>query len=134
VFGYREFFPVKILVVDDHEVVRKGVCTILTTHFQPEICEEAANGREAITKAVALQPDLIVMDINMPILGGFAAAQEIQRLMPQVPVLFLTMHGGEQFASEARKAGVQGFVTKDRAGEELVDAVKTLLNNRTYFR
>jgi DNA-binding NarL/FixJ family response regulator len=54
--------------------------------------------------------------------------------MPQVPVLFLTMHGGEQFASEAKKAGVQGFVTKDRAGEELVDAVKTLLNNGKYFR
>jgi DNA-binding NarL/FixJ family response regulator len=124
----------KVLVVDDHETVRKGVCAILTTYLQPEICEEAANGEEAITKAVALRPDLIVMDINMPVLGGFAAAKEIQRLMPQVPILFLTMHGGEQFASEARKAGVQGFVAKDRAGEVLIDAVTTLLNKGTFFR
>lgn len=124
----------KILIADDHEVVRKGVCTILTAHFEPEICEEAANGQEAITKALALEPDIVILDINMPVLGGFAAAKEIQRLMPQVPVLFLTMHGGEQFASEARKAGVQGFVTKDRAGEALVEAVKTLLNKGTFFR
>lgn len=110
------------------------MCAILTTYLQPEICEEAANGEEAITKAVALRPDLIVMDINMPVLGGFAAAKEIQRLMPQVPILFLTMHGGEQFASEARKAGVQGFVAKDRAGEVLIDAVTTLLNKGTFFR
>jgi DNA-binding NarL/FixJ family response regulator len=134
VFKHCEFLPVKILIADDHEVVRKGVCTILTAHFEPEICEEAANGQEAITKALALEPDIVILDINMPVLGGFAAAKEIQRLMPQVPVLFLTMHGGEQFASEARKAGVQGFVTKDRAGEALVEAVKTLLNKGTFFR
>jgi DNA-binding NarL/FixJ family response regulator len=125
---------VKILIADDHEVVRKGVCVMLTAHFSPEVCEEATNGQEAITKAVALQPDLVILDINMPVLGGFAAAKEIQRLVPQVPILFFTMHGGEQFALEARRAGVQGFVTKDRAGEALVDAVKTLLNKGTFFR
>jgi DNA-binding NarL/FixJ family response regulator len=130
----RHSQPLRILIADDHEVVRKGVCAILTLHFNPEICEEAANGQEAITKAVALQPDLVILDINMPVLGGFAAAKEIQRLLPQVPILFFTMHDGEQFALEARKAGVQGFVTKDRAGEALIDAVMTLLNRGTYFR
>jgi DNA-binding NarL/FixJ family response regulator len=124
----------RILIADDHEVVRKGLCAILTSHFRPEICEEASNGQEAITKAVSLQPDLVILDINMPVLGGFAAAKEIQRLLPQVPILFFTMHGGDQFALEAQKAGVQGFVTKDRAGEALIDAVNTLLNKGTFFR
>jgi DNA-binding NarL/FixJ family response regulator len=123
----------RILIADDHEVVRKGVCAILTSRFNPEICEEASNGEEAVTKAVALQPDLVILDINMPVLGGFGAAKEIQRLLPRVPILFLTMHGGEQFSSEAKRAGVQGFVTKDRAGAALIDAVTTLLDNRTFF-
>lgn len=123
----------KILIADDHEIVRKGVCAILTTYLQPEHCEEAANGQEAITKAIALKPDLILLDINMPIMGGFTAAKELKQLLPHVPILFLTMHGGDSFVSEARRAGVQGFVTKDHAGEVLIDAVKALLNNETYF-
>ena len=97
------------------------------------ICEEAANGEEAIAKAASFRPDVVILDINMPVLGGFAAAREIQRLLPGVPILFLTMHGSDPFASEAKKAGVQGFVTKDRAGDALVEAVKTLLKG-TFFR
>jgi DNA-binding NarL/FixJ family response regulator len=75
----------------------------------------------------------VILDINMTVLDGFAAAKEIQRLMPRTLISFLTIHGGEQFASEARNAGVQGFVTKDRAGEVLVDGVKALLRNESYF-
>ena len=123
----------KILIADDHETLRKGVWAILTTYLQPEHCEEAANGQEAITKALALQPDLILLDVTMPVMNGFAAAQELKKLLPHVPILFLTMHGGDSFVSEARRAGVQGFVTKDHVGEVLVDAVKALLNSETFF-
>jgi two-component system response regulator NreC len=123
----------KILIADDHETVRKGVGAILTAHLHPEICEEAANGEQAITKALALQPDAILLDINMPVMGGFAAAKELKKLMPHVPILFLTMHGTHSFVSEGRRAGVQGFVTKDRAGEVLIHAVKALLNKGTFF-
>jgi two-component system response regulator NreC len=130
---YCDSLPVKVLVVDDHEVVRKGVCAILTIHLQPEICEEAANGQEAITKALALQPDLILLDVNMPLMNGFVAARELKVLLPRVPILFLTMHDGENFLSEARRAGVQGFITKDRAGEVLIDAINAVLNNGTFF-
>jgi two-component system, NarL family, response regulator NreC len=84
----------KILIVDDHETLRKGVCAILTSHFLPDICDGAANGQEAIAKALALQPDLNLLDVNMPVMGGFAAARELQKLLPQVPILFLTMHAG----------------------------------------
>lgn len=75
-----------------------------------------------------------ILDINMPVRGGFPAAKELQRLLPGTPILFFTMHSGEQIVLEARNAGVQGFVAKDRAGEVLVDAVKALLRNETYFK
>jgi DNA-binding NarL/FixJ family response regulator len=128
-----ESLKLKILIADDHEIVRKGVCAILTTYLQPEHCEEASNGQEAITKALSFRPDLILLDINMPIMGGFTAAKELKTLLPHIPILFLTMHGGDSFVSEARRAGVQGFVTKDHVGEVLVDAVKALLNGETFF-
>jgi len=126
----------RILIADDHETIRKGICAILTAHFdlRPQDCIEASNGQDAIQKAVAHKPDVIVLDINMPVLGGFGAATEIQRLLPGTPILFFTMHTGEQIVLEARKAGVQGFVAKDRAGEVLMDAVDALLRNETYFK
>ena len=123
----------QILVADDHEVVRKGVRAILTSHFQSMERIEATNGQEAISKALAIHPDIVILDINMPVLGGFGAAKEIQRLLPQIPILFFTMNTGEQFISEARKAGVQGFVAKDRAGEDLIRAVEKLLRKETFF-
>jgi DNA-binding NarL/FixJ family response regulator len=122
------------LVADDHEVVRKGVCAILASHFSPSECIEASTGQEAINKAVSNAPDIIILDINMPVLGGFGAAKKLQRLLPAIPILFLTMHTGEQFVSEARKAGVQGFVAKDRAGDDLIRAVEALLRKETFFR
>jgi DNA-binding NarL/FixJ family response regulator len=126
----------RILIADDHETIRKGICTILTAHFdlRSEDCIEALNGQDAIQKAIAHSPDVVILDINMPVLGGFGAATEIQRLLPGIPILFFTMHTGDQIILETRKAGVQGFVTKDRAGEVLVDAVNALLRNETYFR
>jgi DNA-binding NarL/FixJ family response regulator len=123
----------QILVADDHEVVRKGVRAILTSNFQGMECIEATNGQEAIRKAMAIHPDIVILDINMPVLGGFGAAKEIQRLLPQIPILFFTMNAGEPFVSEARKAGVQGFVAKDRAGEDLIRAVEALLRKETFF-
>jgi DNA-binding NarL/FixJ family response regulator len=123
----------RILVADDHEVVRKGVCTILTSHFHLAECIEASNGQDALDKALSHLPDVAILDINMPLLGGFGVAREIRRLLPQVPILFFTMHTGEQFVLEARKAGVQGLVAKDRAGEMLIEAVEALLRKETFF-
>lgn len=80
----------------------------------------------------APRPDLAALDINMPVLGGFAVAKEIQRLLPQIPILLFTLNAGEQFVSEARKAGVQGFVSKDRR-DDLIRAVEQLLRSETFF-
>jgi DNA-binding NarL/FixJ family response regulator len=123
----------RILIADDHEIIRKGVLTILAAHFDLEAFIEASTGQEAIEKAVSETPDVIILDINMPVLGGFAAAREIQRLLPQIPILFLTMHTGEHFVLEARRAGVQGFLAKDRAGDALVKAVEAVLRKEMFF-
>ena len=133
VAALESYLTVKVLIVDDHETVRRGVCSILHDYFQPEICEQAANGEEAVAKALTFRPDVIICDVSMPKMGGFAAAQELQRILPSVPILFLTMHGGETFAAEVRRAGVKGLVAKDHAGEMLADAVKALLNGETFF-
>jgi DNA-binding NarL/FixJ family response regulator len=92
----------RILVADDHEAVRKGVCTILTSHFHLAECIEASNGQDALEKALSHLPDVAILDINMPLLGEFGVAREIQRLLPQVPILFFTMRTRESSLSWKR--------------------------------
>src|SRR5580704_12704752 len=125
--------PVRILVADDHETVRKGICMILSSRLGPSEYGEAANGIEAIAKAQELEPDLIVLDITMPKLGGFEAAREIRRLYPQMPILFLSMHDGKHLIETAKAIPVQGYVMKNQVGKALVDAAEELLKGNTFF-
>jgi DNA-binding NarL/FixJ family response regulator len=123
----------RILVADDHEAVRKGVCVILSSREDVEVCGEAENGKEAIEKAQSLRPDLIVLDITMPVLSGFEAAREIRKILPQVPILILSMHDSSQLIEEAKKIGVRGYVTKTQVGDTLLRAVDALLREETFF-
>jgi DNA-binding NarL/FixJ family response regulator len=123
----------RILIADDHEAVRKGVCAILSAREDVEICGEAENGKEAIEKARALKPDLVILDITMPVLSGFEAAREIRKTLPQVPILILSMHESNQLIEEAKKMGVQGYVTKTQVGGTLLRAVDALLRKGTFF-
>lgn len=123
----------RILIADDHETVRKGVCAILTAHKDIEICGEAANGEDAVKKAVALNPDLVILDLSMPILGGLDAANQIRSALPSVPILILSMHEGYNIAEASRLAGAQGFVSKSNAGQVLLEAVEALMNGQTFF-
>src|SRR4029077_5811820 len=91
------------------------------------------NGKETIEKANALKPDLIILDITMPILSGFEAAREIRKTMPKVPILILSMHESNQLIGETKKIGVQGYVTKTQVGSTLMDAVDKLLRHETFF-
>jgi two-component system response regulator NreC len=125
--------PVRILVADDHETVRKGIVMILSSRIKLGECGEAANGLEAIEKAQELEPDLIVLDITMPKLGGFEAAREIRKLYPRMPILFLSMHEGKHIIESAKSIPVQGFVMKNQVGQTLLDAVGALLNGQTFF-
>lgn len=123
----------RILVADDHETVRKGIVTILSSQFKIGECAEAANGLEAISKAQELEPDLIVLDITMPKLGGFEAAREIRRLYPRMPILFLSMHEGKHIVESAKAIPVQGLVMKNQVSQTLLDAVTAILKGDTFF-
>jgi DNA-binding NarL/FixJ family response regulator len=123
----------RILIADDHEAVRKGVRAILEMRKEPRQFVEAENGKEAVEKAQEHKPDLIILDITMPIMGGFDAAREIKKKLPQVPVLILSMHESTQLIEEAKKIGLQGYVTKTQVGATLQLAVDALLRNQNFF-
>jgi len=123
----------RVLVADDHEVVRQGIRAILQTRPEWEICGEAVDGREAVRLAQELQPDIIIMDITMPKLSGLEAAQEISRLKLPSRVLIFTMHESKSLGPSVRKAGAHGYVVKSRAARDLVDALERLLSGGTFF-
>ena len=125
---------VTILIVDDHEVVREGVRMIISkARPQWEICGEAANGQEAIDTARRLRPDIILLDITMPVLNGLDAATQISGLGLTSQILIFTMHESGELAHDARRVGARGYVTKSDAGRHLVRAIETLLSGGTFF-
>jgi DNA-binding NarL/FixJ family response regulator len=132
-FPRREVHELRLLVVDDHETVRRGICSILQSRQDIESCAEASNGRDAIEKASEFKPDLIILDVSLPGLDGFAAAREIKTLLPEVAMLIMSMHDGPTFAGGARRAGAQGFVSKSEAGHVLLEAVAAILQGQTFF-
>jgi DNA-binding NarL/FixJ family response regulator len=123
----------KILIVDDHEVVRQGIRTILRARPQWEVCGEAVNGKDAIEKATALDPDVIIMDITMPEMSGIEATREITKLKLRGAVLVFTMHESKNLATTVQEAGARGFVLKSHAARDLLDALEALLGGRTFF-
>jgi two-component system, NarL family, sensor kinase len=123
----------RILIADDHEVMRRGVRGLLETHDEWAVCGEAFEGKEAVVKSRELRPDLIIMDINMPGLTGIAAAHQIRRENPSAKILFFSVHESAQTVREVINAGAQGYVAKSRAGHDLVDAVRNVLDGGTFF-
>ena len=121
-----------LLIADDHEIVRKGVSAILIKRGDITLCE-AANGQEAVDKALTLKPDLIVLDVSMPVLDGLSASRQIHAALPRVPILILSMYEGREIARASKNAGARGFVTKQNVGSILLTAVDTLLQGRTFF-
>ena len=124
--------PVRILIADDHEVVRQGVRAVLEGQAGWAVCGEASSGREAVAKAIALQPDIVVLDVSMPELNGFEATRQIRRTVP-AKVLILTVHESDQVVTEALDAGAHGYVLKTDAGRTLVEAIRALLGQREFF-
>jgi two-component system, NarL family, sensor kinase len=123
----------RILIADDHEVMRRGVRGLLESHDEWAVCGEAFEGREVVTKSRELRPDLIIMDINMPGLTGIDAAQQIRKENPTAKILFFSVHESAQTVREVINAGAQGYVAKSRAGHDLVDAVRNVLDGGTFF-
>ncbi|HYL12663.1 MAG TPA: response regulator transcription factor [Terriglobales bacterium] len=123
----------RILVADDHEVVRRGLCALLQAQPDWEICGEANDGREALEKAQKLKPDVIILDIGMPSLNGLEATRQILKSNPQTKVLILTLHDSDQVVREVLNAGARGFLLKSDAARDLVAAVEALRRDKTYF-
>jgi DNA-binding NarL/FixJ family response regulator len=123
----------RILIADDHEVVRRGLCTLLQSHEGWEICGEATDGRIAVEKARELKPDVVIADIGMPSLNGLAATRQIVQQDPHCKVIVLTITDSDQVIREALDAGARGFVLKSDAARDLVCAVEALQVNRMFF-
>lgn len=124
---------VRILVADDHDVVRRGLREQLSAHDGWEICGEASNGREAVQMAKKLSPDVAVIDLSMPELNGLEATRQIRRELPRTEVLIFTMHETEQLIREVLSAGARGYVLKSDAGRHLTSAVEALAHRRPFF-
>jgi len=121
------------MVVDDHPVVRRGISLCLARQPQLEIVGEAGDGREAIRQARELQPDLILMDIDMPQMNGLAVAEVLHREMPRVKVLILSMHSNTEYVVRIIQSGARGFVLKEAPAEELVRAIELVNAGEAYF-
>ena len=124
----------RILLADDHEVVRHGVRGLLAGHPGWEVCGEATDGRDAVNKALELKPDVVVLDISMPNLNGLEATRLITQALPQTRILILTMHESEQLVREVLESGARGFLLKSDASHELVAAIEALQRHKTFFK
>jgi len=124
---------IRILIADDHEVVRKGLVNVLSGTLQPVKIDEARNGQEAMSKVLKTEYDLVVLDIKMPGKSGLDVLKEIKQHQPKLPVIILSMHPEEQFAIRAIRAGASGYLTKECAGDELVLAIRKALKGERYI-
>jgi DNA-binding NarL/FixJ family response regulator len=123
----------RILIADDHEIVRKGLTTLLASRSGWVICAEAGTGRDAVALAAKHRPDIVVMDIAMPELNGLEATRQIRKMLPKTQVVILSLHYSDQLVREVVDAGARAYVLKSDASSELVIAIEALANNRPFF-
>jgi len=123
----------RILIADDHELVRKGLRSVLQSKPGWVVCGEACNGREAVELAATLRPHVVVMDLTMPELNGLDATRRIRKALPDTEVLILTMHHSEPLIHEVLAAGARGFLLKSDAGHAVLDAVESLARHKPFF-
>lgn len=122
----------RILIVDDHAVVRRGVRALLESHDGWEVCGEADNGHEAIEKVAELKPDLVVLDVSLPGLNGLEATPQILKASPNTEVLVLTMHHSEELVRQVLRSGAKGYVLKSDADNSLVQAIETVRQHKPF--
>lgn len=123
----------RIFIADDHEVVRKGLISLLEAQPGWEVCGEAGDGREAVEKAAELKPDITILDIGMPSLNGLEATRQILKVNPDAKILVLTLHDSDSVVREVLNAGARGFLLKSDAARDLVAAAEALRRDKTYF-
>jgi DNA-binding NarL/FixJ family response regulator len=123
----------RILIADDHDLMRRGLKSLLESHPGWSICAEAHTGREAVAKAEELRPDIVILDITMPELNGVEAARRILKASPNTEVLVLSVHYSDQLIRDILEAGVRGYIVKSDSDRDLVIAIETLANHKPFF-
>jgi len=118
--------PIRVLLADDHRILREGIRALIDDQEHMQVVGEAEDGLETVKKVAKLQPDVVVMDIAMPLLNGLEATRQIRRDFPQVKVLILTMHDNEEYIRQVLAAGALGYVLKDAAARDLLGAIRTV--------
>jgi two-component system, NarL family, response regulator NreC len=129
----RAIGMIRILLADDHTVVRKGLRLLLESQPGFKVIAEAADGREAVALAEQHRPEVAVLDVGMPILNGIEAARQICSKVPQAAVVFLSMHGDEGYVLKALRAGAKGYLLKDSAEYDLINAVRAVTEGKAFF-
>ena len=125
--------PLRILIADDHDLMRRGVKTLLGSHAGWEICGEAKTGREAATKAEELRPDILVLDISMPDLNGLEAARRIRKTSSNTEILILSSHYSDHLVRESVDAGVRGYILKSDSDRDLIIDIGTFSKHKPFF-
>jgi two-component system response regulator NreC len=123
----------RILIADDHDVMRQGTQSVIERQPGWEVCGFASTGREAVTKAAELQPDIVIMDMTMPELNGLDAAVQIKRCAPKTEILMFSGHASDQLIREVFEAGVKSFISKAEAHTHLVEAIESLSRHKPFF-
>ena len=124
---------IRVLIADDHELVRKGIRSIVSEQPEWSVVAEATTGREAVEQSKSSKPDVAVLDISMPELNGLEAARQMLKNDPTCKILILTMHESDEMVREVIAAGVRGFVLKSDANKDLIAAIEAVFRNKTYF-
>ena len=125
--------PIRILLADDHNVMRRGLRLLLESQPEFSIVAEASDGRQAVEQAQATTPDVVVLDIAMPNLSGIEAAHRIVSLLPNTAIVILSMHSDEGYVLRALKAGAKGYLLKDSVEGDLIEAIKAVRGGKTFF-
>jgi len=124
---------VKIVLADDHSIVRQGLRALIEKQSDMRVIGEASNGRETVAMAGELLPDVILMDVSMPDMNGIEATRRIRTAFPEIKVLALSMHSDRRFAIEMLRAGAYGYLLKDSAFEEMAHAIRAVMSGHTYL-
>ncbi len=125
--------PIRIMLADDHTIVRQGLARLLEEQRDLKVVGEAVNGQVAIEKAEKLRPDVIIMDIAMPRMNGIEAAKRIRKLLPETKIIILSMYSHEHYIHELLECGVSGYLLKDAGGQDIIKAIRAALKNETFL-
>lgn len=124
---------VRILIADDHTIVRHGLARLLEEQPDLKVVGEANNGQSAVDQAVALKPDIVIMDIAMPRMNGIEAAKRIRKQLPKTKILILSMYSHEHYIHELLETGVSGYLLKDSSGRDIIKAIRSAMKNETFL-